>query len=291
MELTPIVVASALGTGLGLIGLLCSLAGAPSSDRSSKGAKVRAFSGAAIANQLARHLLPALAIAVVVLLLTRWPVASVLAGFAVAFAPAVIGRTSAARATDRIEAIAVWTELLRDTLAASAGLGEAIVTTAPMTPPAIRGPVMRLADRLESAVPMPEALRAFAVEVDDPSCDIVACALLLAATSRAQKLVELLGALSESIRDEVAMRLRVEASRASARSSVRTVIVFSVLFVAMLVMFAHSYLAPFGTLLGQLMLAVVGGCYAAGIALMVRLVRPSMPSRLLGATANARGTP
>jgi Flp pilus assembly protein TadB len=291
MELTPIAVASALGVGLGLVGLLWSLAGPPPSDSSSNGAKTPPHSGEAIATRLTRRLLPALGIAILVLVITRWPVAGLLAGIAVAFAPAVIGRTSTERATDRIEAIAVWTELLRDTLAASAGLGGAIVATAPMAPPVIREPVMRLADRLDSAVPVPEALRAFATEVDDRSCDMVVCALLLAATSRAQRLADLLGALSESIRDEVAMRLRVEASRVSARSSVRTVIVFSLLFVAVLMMVARSYLAPFGTPLGQLMLAAVGGCYAAGIALMVRLVRPATPARLLGAAAVEREIP
>jgi tight adherence protein B len=236
-----------------------------------------------------RRLLPALAVSVLVLVLTRWPVACILCGLAVAFAPTVMGRTSATRRTDRIEAVAVWTELLRDTLTASAGLGEAIVATAPVAPAPVRDQVVRLANRLASGVPMTEGLRAFATEVDDPSCDMVACALLLAATSRAQKLTELLSALSESIRDEVAMRLRVEASRASARSSVRSVIVFSLLFVAALMVVARSYLEPFGTPLGQVILLAVGGCYAAGIALMVRLVRPPATQRLLGAVATEEG--
>ncbi|HUC36259.1 MAG TPA: type II secretion system F family protein [Acidimicrobiales bacterium] len=224
----------------------------------------------------------AVLVGALVLVFTKWPVAGVGAGLAAFFAPTLVRRTSASRATERIEAVAVWTELLRDTLAASAGLGESIIATAPVAPPAIREQVVSLADRVASAVPMPEALRSFAAEVDDPSCDMVACALLLAATSRAQRLAELLGALSESIRDEVAMRLRVEASRASARSSVRTVIVFSLLFVAALMVLARSYLSPFGTPVGQVVLLAVGGCYAAGIALMVRLVRAPASTRLLG---------
>ena len=60
------------------------------------------------------------------------------------------------------------------------------MATAPMAPPVIREPVMRLADRLDSAVPVPEALRVSRSEVDDRSCDMVVCALLLAATSRAE---------------------------------------------------------------------------------------------------------
>ena len=40
------------------------------------------------------------------------------------------------------------------------------------------------------------------------------CALILASTARAQRLVDLLGALAESMREEIAMRLRVESGRA-----------------------------------------------------------------------------
>ena len=127
---------------------------------------------------------------------------------------------------------------------------------------------------LNFGVPMDDALRLFALEVHDSSADDVVSALRLAATSRAQRLVELLGALADSTRDEVTMRLRVEASRASARSGVRTVICFSIGFVALLMVVARSYLAPYASITGQLVLVLVGVCYGAGLILMVRLVRP-----------------
>jgi len=273
--------ASALGMGVGLLGLIAGLAKRHPDYRVSLRATKQGL-GETLPAIRTRRLLPAVGIGILVLILTRWPVAGILAGLAVGFGPTVFGGTSGAQTIERIEAIAVWTELLRDTLAASAGLGEAIVATAPVAPPAIRESVLRLADRVSSAVPMSDALRLFANEINDPSCDMVASALLLAATSRAHRLADLLGALSESIRDEAAMRLRVEASRASSRSSVRTVIVFSLLFVTVLMVLARSYLAPFGTPFGQLILAAVGGCYAGGIALMVRLVRPPATARLLG---------
>jgi len=88
--------------------------------------------------------------------------------------------------------------------------------------------------------------------------------------------------LADSTRDEVALRLRVETSRASVRSGVRTVLVFSVAFALGLVLLAHAYLAPFGTAQGQEVLAVVGMLYAAGLTLMVTLARPRAAVRLLG---------
>jgi Flp pilus assembly protein TadB len=212
---------------------------------------------------------------------TRWFVAAAAAGAATAWLPSLIRTTAAGRRTERIEAIATWTELLRDTLSAAAGLGQAITATADVAPRAIREPVAALAARLSSGVAMDDALRAFAAELDEPSGDLVVCALLLASTAQSQRLTELLGALAKACREEVAMSLRVEASRASARSSVRTVVLFSLGFGALLFVVAHSYLAPFGTVTGQLVLLVVCGCYAAGLWLMVRLVRPRPSHRLL----------
>ena len=195
-----------------------------------------------------------------------------------------MGSLRAQRSTDRIEAVATWTELLRDTLAAAAGLSQAITATAELAPQAIRGPVLVLAERLASGISMEDALRSFAADLADPSADLVVCALLVAATARSQRLGDLLGALAQSCREEVAMRLRVEASRASSRSSVRTVILFSVSFAALLFVVARSYLLPFGTATGQIVLLVVGVCYVAGLTFMVRLVRPRRPAaRLLSA--------
>ncbi|MHB8437987.1 MAG: type II secretion system F family protein [Acidimicrobiales bacterium] len=212
---------------------------------------------------------------------TRWPVAAVLAGVAAMSVPAVLGQTASGRVTRRVEAVASWTELLRDSLSAAAGLGQAIVSTAPLAPAEIRVPVTTLAERLVNGVPVDAALRAFAAEVDDPSADVVVCALLMAAANHSQKLAELLGVLADNCRQDVAMRLRVEASRASARSSVRTVVVFSLGFAGLLFVLAHSYLAPFGTAAGQTMLATVGAFYGIGLWLMVRMVQPRPIPRLL----------
>ncbi len=179
--------------------------------------------------------------------------------------------------------MATWTELLRDSLAGSAGLAQAIVVTAASAPVPIRSQVGALATRLSNGVSLEAALRVFAREVDDPAAEFLVSALLLAATSQAQKLVEVLSSLVDSIREDVSMQLRVDASRASARSSVRTIMLFSLAFVIAVAVMAHSYLSPFRTEVGQLVLGAVGLLYAVGLGLMVRLVRPAPEIRLLDA--------
>jgi Flp pilus assembly protein TadB len=278
-----IVIGCAVGAVTGIAGLVWALRSTSMAD----GAHGVATGGGVrlVRRQTERqdNRIPGIALAVISALIvgtvTRWPVAALLAAVAAFLLPGALKSTSSRNLTRRTEAVAVWTELLRDTLSASAGLAQSIVATASVAPDEIRWCVTTLADRIMSGVPMDDALRMFAIDVDDPSAEEVVCALRLAASSRAQRLVDLLGALADSTRDEVSMRLRVEASRTAARSGVRTVVCFSLGFVALLTIVARSYLAPFGSIAGQLVLVLVGALYAAGLVLMVRLVRPPSSPR------------
>ena len=77
------------------------------------------------------------------------------------------------------------------------------------------------------------------------------------------------------------MRLRIEASRSSARSGVRTIVLFSIGFAATLALVARTYLAPFDSAIGQVVLVGVGLLYAGGLGLMIRMVRPAPSIRLV----------
>jgi tight adherence protein B len=272
------VIACGLGFGLGVVGI----AGAWRTQVSDGTGGTR--SGTVLAGVRSRIPTVALAggVGIAAGVVTGWPVVVPLAGAATYGLPKLFGQTSGAVAIGEIEAIAAWTEMLQGTLAASAGLGQAIVATAPLSPPPVRGAAMRLSGRLSAGMPSHEALLQFADELGDPCADRVVCALQLAVSARAQHLGDLLAALADSTRDEVALRLRVETSRASVRSGVRTVLVFSAAFAVGLALVAHSYLAPFGSAEGQVVLVAVGTLYAVGLTLMVSLARPPRPVRLLG---------
>lgn len=228
---------------------------------------------------LFRRRLLAASAGVVAFAVTRWPIAFPLTIVAVLGLRGLGGR-SAGQIIERLEAIASWTEMLRDTLAGAAGLTQALMATAPICPEAIREEVGTLATRLTNGVTITTALRSFADELADPAADVVVATLLLAATERAQRLGDLLGALAESTREEVAMRQGVEASRSAARSAVRTVAGFSFGFLGLIALFARPYLAPYRSAGGQVVLAVVGGLFGLGIWLMAVMVRPSPVPRL-----------
>ncbi len=222
----------------------------------------------------------ALAVGQVAGIVTRWPAAGIVAAAAAAGVPVLLAG-QAKTATDRVEAIASWTEMLRDTMAASAGLTQAVHTTAPVAPAPIRSQVRALSARLDAGVGADKALRAFADELADPTGDLVVCALVLSVQSQAHRLTELLGSLAQAARDEVAMRLRIETSRASVRSGVRAVTIFSVGFAALLALVAHGYLQPFASARGQVILLGVGALYASGLSWMTWMARPAQQTRLI----------
>jgi Flp pilus assembly protein TadB len=227
--------------------------------------------------------------AVVVGAATGWPVGALLAALAGWGAPGLLtGAKGGSLAVARIEAIAGWAEMLRDTMAGAAGLEQAIVATAPVAPLPIRAEVVTLAVRLEGERLAP-ALRAFADEVADPTCDLVVAALILAAEHQAQRLGELLGSLAQAARDQATMRLRVEAGRARTRTSVRVIVGATGGLALGLAIVNRGYLAPYDSAVGQLVLLLVGGVFAAAFMWLAKMTRPASVERFLGNGAALAG--
>lgn len=227
--------------------------------------------------------LPPVLVALAVITLTGWPALGLLAAIGTAVLPRLLSGARRRTAARRSEAVAQWIEMLRDTMAGAAGLEEAIGVSARRPPPPIAAEVTRLATRLEHR-PLALALEAFAREVDDPTADMLAAALITAATSETRDLGRLLAALVEATRAQAAMRASVDAGRAHVRSATRLVLAVTAVFTVALLLFSHDYLAPYATLEGQLWLLVVGGVVAASLGFLVRLDRIDLPATPLVAT-------
>jgi Flp pilus assembly protein TadB len=227
----------------------------------------------------------ATAVAVAVALLTRWPVAVLAAGALTFFWPRLFGGAAAGQAAiDRLEALATWTESLKDTIAGAVGLEEAIPATLPAASPQIQPQLLRLAGRLRAREPLPSALHRFADDLDDPSADLVVAALILNARLRGGGLRATLEALATSAREELDMRRRVEAGRRAIRKGVKIVVGVTLGFVAALALFNSAYLAPYDTPLGQLVLVVVIAFFGTGFAWLRALSDFDMPQRFLRKT-------
>lgn len=204
-----------------------------------------------------------------VIVVTGWPVGAVLAGAAAAVSLGVIGgRAVRGAVIAKIEAIATWAEMLRDTVAAGAGLAEAIRASAAVASALIAGSVRALSLRMEWGRLVP-ALRAFADDVADPMADLIVAALILAALEQARRLGELLGALAAAIREQVVMRMRVDASRARTRSAATAVTGISLFAAIGFLAFDRPFLDVYDIAEGQFAFALIGLCFATAFYLLV----------------------
>jgi Flp pilus assembly protein TadB len=221
-----------------------------------------------------------------VLVVTRWPVAAIAAGLFAASWTSFFGGNAAERlALARIEGLATWTESLRDTIAGAVGLEQAIPATAYAAHPAIKPQLRMLVDRLRVRTPLPTALHQFADEFDDPSADLIIATLILNSRLRGPGLRDVLTSLAESAREELDMRRRINAGRRSTRRSVQIVVLVTVVFAAGLVLLNPSYVEPYDSFVGQLVLALVIGIFGVSFAWLRRLSRFEMPDRFLRSAA------
>lgn len=221
---------------------------------------------------------------------TGWVVGGVLSLLAVLGLPRILGSNAGhQRQLERIEAIASWTEMLRDTLVAAAGLEQAILATASTCPEPIRDEVTELAVRLERGERLGPGLRDLADLLHDPTADLVISALVLASEHQARQLADLLGELAVEAREQATMRMRVDAGRARSRTSVRVIVITTLLFAAGLVVFNRDYLRPFDSAFGQLVLLLVGALFAMAFAWLTKIAQFRESERFLTDLSAAKG--
>jgi Flp pilus assembly protein TadB len=227
-----------------------------------------------LSQERAVHLAACLGAAAIVGLLTRWPVGATMAGVAAWTLPRMLaGDRAMQRTRARTEAVAAWAEMLRDNLAAAAGLEQAVLASAAVAPAAIRDELAALAAMIRTGTPLPEALASFRTSLNDPTGDLVVRALSQAAHRQAGKPADLLAELADLARKRTAVRLRVAAGRAQVRTSARVVTVTTVVFAVALVALNRSYLTPYDSPTGQLVLLAIGAMFAAGFAGLNKLGR------------------
>ena len=213
-----------------------------------------------------RRVFVALGVALLVATLTRWPVAAGASAAVIYLWPTMFGggRTAAGQ-LERVEALATWTESLRDSIAGSVGLEDAVRHSLTAAPPVLQPALQRLEGRLRVQIPISQALASFAEEFEDSSADLVVAALILNAKLRGPGLVATLTALATAAREEVDMRRRIEEGRKSLRRTALIIVGATAIFAGGMALFSRDYVAPYSTPLGQLMLGVVLAVFAAGL--------------------------
>jgi tight adherence protein B len=267
------------GVGLGFLLLVAGMRGTPVLPRTASRSGSRRRRRGAVGPQR-RLWLIAIVVGIAVWLFTGWFAAGLIALCGAVVLPRLFGgQSSRKRWIAKTEAIAAWTEMLRDTMAAADGVEEAIAATVHIAPAPIRREVALLDARRRSEQPLADALAGFAAGVDHPSADLVVAALSMAAEGEGSDFVGVLTRLATVTRDEVRMRLRVEAGRAQLHTASRIIVAVLVGAVILLTVLSRGYLEPYGTVLGQVVLGVVGALFAAGVLLLERMSQIELPER------------
>ncbi len=217
---------------------------------------------------------------------TGWPVAAVIvAGIVVWLPRPLAARSSRQDESAKTEAIASWTEMIRDNIAGSAGLEQALIASASVAPLAIAPELRRFAARLDRMSTV-DALARLGADLDHPSADLVVVALVNAARMEARELGPLLGRLAETIRADVRMRLRVEVGRARIRTSARIVVATTLVTMAFLFAFSRQLLKAYDSTTGQLWLLLVASVFALGGWMLSSYGQIDMPERFAARTTN-----
>lgn len=265
----------AAGFALGLVGLM-QLA------RGHRLVPARGSATTRVDPNTARRYVIALGVGVLVLLLTRWPAAGLAGTALVLLGPRVFGGAAVGRRElAKVEAIAAWTESLRDTAGAAAGLEQAIPATVTAAPGLLQRSLRDLSARLDGRVPLPEALARFADDVDDPAADLVVAALTLNARQRAGGLDRILTSLATSSRAELEMRRKVELERQGLRRQAQRIAGAVTGFALLQALFARGWVAPYSTPVGQLVLVGLMGLFVAAFVRMRSLADSEPPPRFL----------
>ena len=220
-------------------------------------------------------------VAILVFWITNWLIVSVVLGLVVIAVPALKSKQRLRRDERGLaDAIATWTEQLRDTLAGAHGLEQAIVATSVHAPLAISSAVSRLSAQIQYGK-LSDGLRRFAEDVDHPISDFVAAALITATEYQARDLAQLLGHLAQCAREEGRMRTRIWVGRARTRSSVRIISFVVVGFVCALVVFNRDYLNVYSSFEGQVILSGIFVLFGCSLIMLDQFSRIAAPQRFI----------
>ncbi|WP_131103420.1 type II secretion system F family protein [Ornithinimicrobium sufpigmenti] len=228
-----------------------------------------------------------LGIGALLAVLTGWVIAVVIAPLALAGIPVLLAAPPAQREVQRLEAMEEWVRTVAGTLGAGVGLEQALLRSLRSTPEPIKPEVTRLAGRLRARWGTEDALRAFADDLDDPTGDLIAANLALGARRRGGGLATVLGALAQSVGEDVRARREIESDRAKPRANARLItgITLSVLVFLSL---SGDYIAPYGTPIGQVLLGTFLAMYVGMLIWLRKMAQGKPMPRFIGTSVRER---
>jgi len=185
------------------------------------------------------------------------------------------------RELELIQAIDRWVRTLGSLLPTGRSIPDAIRVSVRQAPEALAPNLRRLAARLDDRWTIEQALREMAEELDSPDADAVLAALALAAQRGGTGAGATLSALADNLQDRLRALREISTERAKPRFVVRQVTLITAVVLGLAMLFGGSFFAPFGTPIGQLLLAVLVAAYLSSLLFLRRMTLPRPRQRIL----------
>lgn len=185
----------------------------------------------------------------------------------------------------RIEALSEFARAVAGVLGVGRGLEEAITQAARSAPATLEEEVNRLASRIRANWDTGRALRAFADDVDDATGDLLVATLIMASQRRGPGVASAIQGVAESIEDEVRARREVETEQKKPQTAGMIITIISAsLLIGLFV--TGDYVAPYTSVVGQVLLLLYLSLYLVLLAWMARLTQAPRLPRFMGSSSS-----
>lgn len=229
-----------------------------------------------------RLLVAGLVVGVAAYALTGWPLLVIVGPLGMWGLPALLADPPN-REIELAESLDRWVQLLLGSIPTGKSIPDAIRATRSQAPHDLVEPIGRLVARLDVRWPVADAFGALSDELDSPEADAIIAALILSASRGGLGAMAALKALSETIRCRLTALREIEAERSKPRVVVRQVTGISVAVLGIGMVFGRDFFAPYGTPIGQIILACLLVVYVGALVGLRRMTLPARRDRLLGA--------
>ena len=228
---------------------------------------------------------------VVVLAITRWPIAAIGAGALVAGWPALFP-SDAIGQRQRLEGIAKWLEDLRDLQHGSnLDLIETLDQASIRAPKTIATELAAFSSRTGHHTPLGDALIELADDLDHPVADSAIAAMLFATgDASGSSLHTTFSMLADTARDELVARDRIDRMRLNFQRSMRRMLVILAALIGYMFIVTGETLDPYSQPLGQIWLVIPVALWGLSLLWLRRLSRYERVGRYISRTAITEAT-
>ncbi|MGA4670349.1 type II secretion system F family protein [Propionibacteriaceae bacterium Y1923] len=225
-------------------------------------------------------LVSALAAGVVAFALTGWVVLLLVVPVTVLGLPWLLG-TPPNRELVLLQALDQWVRLLNSSILTGKSVADAMRATRRQSPEVLQPSIQLAVSRMDGRWSTADALRALADEHDAPEVDAVVAALMLASQRGGTGTSDTLAGIAEATQERLRAMREVEAERAKPRIVVRQITLITLVVLAAALLLGGDYFAPYGTLTGQVVLALLLAAYVGALVVLRQRTMPPRRQRIL----------